>query len=367
MKKVKNTSVRLLLGLLAACCSCTKEQKAPGIYVDETDILTIDQMKPRDVIFKINGEKVTKADYVDLLDLRCALFKIGAGIPISHAHDDRVEEFRASRASGVVPELIHRTLFRQYAEKNGIIPTKEEVDKATEKFASVLKLRVSDLPLIAKEIGGNAGRGFAKIPYVDAQDAALRQSVSEGDINLVTDEEIAKREAFVKKFDENAEMENKKSRAALLEARAKILGGEDFREVTKRYAKVHPEYGEKWGEFEIGEIPEDSDLRKWLVTAKVGDVSEPIDMEDGIAIVKVLSKKKGEAPKNVEAPDVYVLARCTAYAFEFMRHQERPELIRQLKVWKHEEAQKQLGKMLMGAAVIECPHGTNFFASAILQ
>ena len=259
-------------------------------------------------------------------------------------------------------QLIHHELFRQYALEIGAEPSKEKIREAGEKLLIGLGRKNATVEQLASEIGGDAGELFRKIPYLDARDALLRQSVTTNDLDNVSDAEIKEREEFVAKFDANAEAMNAKAKARLNAARKRILAGADIAEEAKRIADaVNPQYAVKWGTFQTGEIAADEELVKWLESASPGDISEPVDVDDGLAIVKLIAKTKGDAPFGVEPPDAYELVRCTVKACEKMRYQNREEMRKQLLQWKREDAQRTLGMMLTERAVIEYPNGTNLF------
>ncbi len=278
------------------------------------------------------------------------------------ATEEELDEFRYTAGPGIILQLIHHELFRQYAEEIGAVPSEEKVADAAKSLLAALGRANSSIEAIAMEIGGDAGELFRKAPYVDARDAVLRQSVTTNDLDNVSDAEIKEREAFVAEFDANAENLNNKAKERLVEAKKRILAGADFALEAKNIAEsVNPQYGAEWGRFEIQEFPADEELHKWLLTAEPGDISDPLDLDDGIAIVKVLEKGKGEAPPGVEPPDAYTLVRCTTQAFEKMQYQDRIQMTRQLLLWKREDAQRILGTMLTDRAVIEYPNGTNLF------
>ena len=259
-------------------------------------------------------------------------------------------------------QLIHHELFRQYAREIAAVPSAEQVRAAGEAMLRALRRKNATIDSLADAIGGDAGELFRKAPYVDAQDALLRQSVTTNDLDHVSEAEIQERLAFVAKFDANAEKLNAKARERLAEAKKRILAGADFAAEARNIADVvNPQYGEEWGRFEIQEFPSNEELHKWLLTAQPGDISDPVDLDDGLAIVKVVERGKGEAPDGVEPPDAFTLVRCTTKAFEKMRFQDRAEMTQQLLLWKREDAQRTLGTMLTDRAVIEYPNGTNLF------
>ena len=366
-RKVNLFCLGAVIGTLIGFLGCSREEcqpKAPGIYVSEGKGKTIESMVSGDVIVRVNGENVTKEDFEVLLRVRTALFQIQGKMDLDDLENEAVTQFVEQTAPFLVMELIHHKMFSQYAAEKGIVPSKDQIEAARQAFAQSLSRKPADLERIAKRLGGAAGQYFADIPYINAQDELLRQSVTTNDLSHVTDEEIAQGEKYVENWNKTADRNNEGSRKRLAQARAEIDAGGAFAEVAAKYAQVHPEYGKVWQTVQLGELPRDEDLYKWLVQAKVGDISQPIDLEDGVAIVKLVSMGKGDAPPGVPLPDTYTLVRCTAYAYQYIGQLGRPEMRQELLQVKRQAAQRTLGVMLTERAVLEYPNGTNFFDSA---
>lgn len=340
-------------------CGCSDEPaRTPGVYVEKRSV-TWEQLADDDVMVAVNGRGLTKRDFNQLASLRCQLVALQqnrsfVGFP--------KKDVLGEMAAGLVMELIHHELFRQYAEKMAIRPSAEQVAEATKNLMSALRRpRGANFESVVALITDDARELFRQIPYTDAQDHLLRQSVTTNDLNNVTEEELSARLRFVADFDANADRLNAEQRRKLEVARVEIAAGGDFAAVTAKQAEVSPEHGKVWTAVELGELPPDEDLAKWLKTAKVGEISPPLDLPDGLGLVKLVSMGKGEAPPGAPLPDVYTLVKCTVRAFERMQYQDPPTMKNQLLVWKRQEAQKKLGTMLYDQAVIEYPNGTDFF------
>ena len=351
----------LALMFLCGCSDESWRHKKPGVYVAEGKGKTIAEMSPDDVVVVVNGDKVTKADYDALLRVRTAIFQLQKKIDVGDLKNATVEQFTAMTRPFIVMELIHHKMFEQYAREKGIVPSAEEVSRARDEFVRSLKRRPEEVELGRQRLERTAGDLFDRIPYVNAQDSLLRRSVATNDIDNVTEAELARLTAHMEKWNKTADDNNAESKRRLAKARAEIDAGVPFADAAKKYSQVHPEYGAKWETVELGELPKDEDLYKWLVKAKAGEISPPLDLEDGLAIVKVESIGKGDAPRGVPKPDVYTLVRCTAYAYQYVEHLERPKKIEEILNEKRSAAQKKLGTMLTGRAVLEYPNGTNFF------
>lgn len=364
----------IILGLIfiSACSQESQPDKKvlsnhptkPGLYINDKRSVSIADLELDDPILYVNCEAVTKRDFEALLVLHDRLWRIKQNVPFIVSKEE-MEQFRHQVGNAMMLELIQRALFRQYAKEKGIVPQEDEIRASTERFLKSLRKSGSKMSDLADAIGGDAGKLFKEIPYIDVQDAMLRQSVTTNDLSFVTKDEMARRIDFVKRFDANAEAMNERARKRLREARERILAGADIADEAKSiFDTVHPEYAEKWGRFEIQEFPSDEDVHKWLLTANAGDISEPLDVEDGIAIIKVLERGRGEAPPGQEPPLAFTLVRCTVKALEKMRYQTPDEMRRQILIWKQQEAQKKLGMTLIEKAVIEYPNGTNLFMHA---
>lgn len=366
---IRTFSIYRLAGCLCAAvalvgCSRNAEDDRNGALSLAGAEKRISEMSAGDIVVVVNGEKVTKADFDALLRVRAAIFQLQNKIDLEDTEADAVKFFETTAMPMIVPELIHHKLFEQYAKEKGIRPPPAAVASARERFAKSISRRTNEIERLSRRIGGLAGDVFARIPYVDAQDAMLRQSVTTNDLDSVSEADIARIQARIDAWDKTADRNNEESRKRLMEARAEIDAGGDFGEVAAKYSQVSPEHGKAWATYQLGELPKDEDLYKWLSKAKVGEISPPLDLEDGLAIVKLVEMGKGEAPAGVERPDTYTLVKCTAYAYQYVQHLERPALIREILKMKRSEAQKTLGTMLVGRAVLEYPNGTNFFGVA---
>ena len=356
----------LTVGVACFLCGCSDDgwrRKKPGVYVSEGKGKTLAEMSSGDVVVIVNGEKITKEDFDALLRVRTAIFQLQRKYDIEDLKNGEVRQFIDMTRPYIVMELIHHKMFAQYAKEKGIVPSAEEIAKARDEFARSLGRRVEDVDRCVKRLGRAAGEVLARVPYVNAQDALLRRSVATNDIDNVTEAELARLTAHMEKWNKTASDNNAESKGRLAKARAEIDAGVPFADVAKKYSQVHPEHGAKWETLELGELPQDEDLYKWLAKAKVGEISPPLDLEDGLAIVKLVSIGKGDAPRGVPKPDVYTLVRCTAYAYQYVEQLDRPKKIREILNEKRSAAQKKLGMMLTERAVLEYPNGKNFFGA----
>ena len=126
------------------------------------------------------------------------------------------------------------------------------------------------------------------------------------------------------------------------------------------------EQGKEWITVQLEELNAEGEkgLREWLKNAEMGDISDPIDFDDGVSIVGVVRKGEGEAPEGVVGPTLYTLVRCTMLARNNMEVPTADEVRKAVLEFKRGEARREVFTNLYHAATIEFPNGTNFFPNA---
>ena len=330
----------------------------PGVYVAEKSV-AIRDMEPGDVLYFINGEKITKADFDERFKLESTLFKMRR--EGSQASPKALKRYIAGMKKNVPSHLVQRKLFLQAAKKAGVGAEEGAVAKLDADFAKSLPRRPKEGEL-EKKMGAEVFPAFKKSLEEDAIIAAYRAKYWTNSFLYVSEEAVSNKWQDVLRFNAKADKENAKMRAKALEFRQKVLNGEDFGKLTQKYAKVHPEYGTNWTSAVLADFSSEDDIHKWLVNAKTGDISEPIEMDDGLAIVKLVSRHRAELPKGFTPEDEFTMVRCTFYIFNKVEEGTTPELIR--KTFLQEQLQKahgELGIKLWNEAVIELPNGEDFF------
>ena len=107
----------------------------------------------------------------------------------------------------------------------------------------------------------------------------------------------------------------------------------------------------------------DDPLLKWLLSAKVGDISDPIDLDDGVSIVGLKMIYEAEPAENGKpAVMEYDLVRCCFYAYEkFEVIEDRNDLIEDMIEMRREMLMEELRKKLTESVKIEFPSGRNLF------
>ena len=356
----------IFLAFTAGLIGCGEDMSAksrwqelkPGVYVAEKSVL-ISQMMPDDVLYFVNGEKITKADYSEESKILEGLYKLQRGSEAAASKSGR--KFLNALRRNIPSQLVQRKLFVQAARESGVqLPPGGEA-AFREKFIKTLPRRPKGNEL-EKVMGPDA---YARLRRKFAEDAlidAYRANYWTNSYLTVSEEAISNKWEEVQRVNAKADKLNAKMRKKALEFRQKVLDGGDFGALALKYAKVHPEYGTNWTSAVLAEFTPEEDIYKWLVNAKEGDISEPLEMDDGLAIVKVVSLHNADLPKGFKPETEYTMVRCTFYIYNKFVEETSPETIRE--VFLDEQLKKahgELGKILWNKAVIELPNGEDFF------
>ena len=351
-----------LVVLTALFGGCSRE-KAPGVYVADKK-LTIEEMRPSDVIMRVNGKAITKRDYVLYQNSFAKVYRMSRGISFD-AESVGVDDFVKSNEQRIPEILLKDELVRQAAAKEGVVATDDEVEAFAAPILDACKTRKLGLAGTAAKMGGAEAKYFVESIKAGLLGEKLVDRLIEKEYTEVSSEELTNQLAHVRRFNENADRMNALAREKLLKAKAEILAGGSFAEVAEKYSELRPEQGKEWQTVDIDELIGEGEaaLKRWLLTANVGDISDPIDMDDGICIVGVVAKGEGELPQGVSgpAPLLYTLVRCTLYARQNMVELDEAESRKLLLDHKRQEWSKGLLKRLYDEAAIEFPNGSYLF------
>ena len=346
---------QILIVLFSICLlGCeVKENLEPGVYFSDKTIAFSD-MSDDSALVEVNGEKITKADLVTYSLLLENLHRLRMKKPLTDSYNQKevVESFYP-----ILMQMIQNKLIEQYARKVDAVPDAKDVVNAEQDFVKSLGVTGNtSFDQVCSGFFASDRKLFEKIPFNQVRDIIARQTVVSNSLTSVSDEELNARKRFVEEFDANADKLNAESRAKLLRVRAKMLSSKkSFADITNSKAEISPEHGSSWIEGPLSDFEHEENLIAWLKEAKVGEISQPIDLQDGLALVKLENIKQGEDEK------IYKVVKCTVKAYENMTYQDQDAMTKQLLKWKNEEAQKILLEKLIKEAVLEYTNGTNFF------
>ena len=302
------------------------EGTAPAVTTDQIGetkvakpkkpVAVIDSLSPTSVVIRVNGEEITKAEFVAWERARTKTWAMTRGWKPDTSNDDTKKFIRNSRVRAL-GELVKNALIAQYAKAEGIEPEEKDVLTHKRKFLRRVKKPKSSFEDVVASMGAAEGEMLGRMLLGDAVTMAVLEHCSSNDLHTVSAQELTNRLEFVREWNQRADETNAIVRARAAKAKEEILAGAYFADVAKKYADFLPEQGEKWNTFYLDEFEGDDPLGQWLARAEPGDISDPIDLEDGISIVGLVAKL--ESPLSVSnKPPVYAyeVVRCPFYAYE---------------------------------------------------
>ena len=323
----------------------------------------VDNLAPTTVVMLVNGCAVTQADYAGWYRLRERIYRVTNKLA-KNEMSDRTRAFIRENRSRVVGDLLRRELMRQEAERLGVVVTEESIRRMEKRFMSSIGHAGEPFSKAEKIFGGDA-ESLRKAIYMDVRDGLCLEKASTNDLNKVSEKEIDDYIASAKKANAEAERKMAEQRERALKVREEILNGGNFAAVTSNRADIAKGDGTIWLTCTFAEAMEENEkLAKWLVTAKVGDISEPMDFEDGIAIVGLRHVFTEEDPEEGKEPEKeYDLVRCTFTAYDLIEGlDERKGIESEMLDERRQLAFRELGTRLTATAKVEYPLGTKIFS-----
>ena len=350
-----------LFAVFLAGCGQEGPSKSPGEYVGDVPRL-MDELSNGDVFLVVNGEKITKKDFKTAVSLEDKMRRMCAGDPLTGPNKP-AQEYSLWARPRTLSDVLRRALMRQFAKKNGIKPTKEDIEECSKSVVVNLRRRNATVDDLAKEFGKEDGRLFRQYLEDDATGIAARRFVDDRGILNITDDDVINISNRIARMQARAAASNAVEKAVLAKAISEIAAGKDFAEVAKAHSR-DPEQGTLWETSYLDEMESSPALMKWASSAKTGDVSGILELDDGWAVVKVVSRRDEDVPPGVvKIPrEIWELVRVSRNLFESPPDMDREEIVTRLLEFRNRDLQKKVGDMIMKDAVIEWPHGTNLFA-----
>jgi hypothetical protein len=172
----------------------------------------------------------------------------------------------------------------------------------------------------------------------------------------VTLTQIVNAKNRIKWDNEIAEATNALVYATASNVYSRIQSGEDFLELAKKYDElpVHGGPGE-WGRITASWYSDDVEFLKLLKNTPEGGITPPIEADEGLLIVKVLSKKTIE--ENEEQKDIYDLQRIYFRLPIFYKEEGDEEIKKNIHKAKCQKLAREIIDKAINDVVVEYPNG----------
>ena len=350
--------VTIWVGIWLAGCG-KNEQLEPGVYVGETS-KAIAEMVPEDVIVKVNGTAFTRADYELLLGGLEKIRKINQ--PSVNPLLD--ESTKARRGRTLPEEFIVLEILLGEARRRGITPDSKHKVNAERPLLGIAKKHGTTVDGLKTSADSEL-----RAVFLNVQNKAMVFALQEaefGDKLEVTDEDVAK---IRQRFDDYNAMSKATNQLVFARGKAiceRVRGGEDFFTIAREMSEEYEDSDVKdgvWGEFMRGEF-DNAAVADAVFSLPVGGISDPIDTDEGLMIIKVIERTGSDSAVAIEAATAKV-GRILLRLVEDMENVENEAVLRnRISRAKIERIITPWVAQLREKARIEYPNGTNFFQVA---
>ena len=329
----------------------------------------VDDLAADTPIIVVNGRPILQRDYAEWRRLRGRIFRVSNKIALD-TKNDKTASFEQDGRMRAPVELIQREIMRQEAEKLGVAVTDADRQRFEKKFMKSIHHGKEPFSAVSKIFGEKDVKGLAAFVESEAIADLTLIAASTNNLKSVSEAEIDERIAYVKDWNERAVATNAVQRARALQAKADILNGGIFATITSNRADVAQGDGAKWAILDIPEAIEECEaLGIWLAGAKMGDISDPIELEDGLSIIGVVQVYDDEdAEEGDAAQKQYELVRCTFHVFEEIElPDDRKEIADEILAERKDVARQELGRKFVETSKVEFPLGEKIFMPRVLK
>ena len=320
-------------------------------------------VRTNDVIACINGVGVTAGDYDNWIWVQKLAYCLGRGLDPTKVNQ-KSEAYISGKKVVFLNDLVRREVLRQACEKQGIVPPKKYVSEARAHFMSSIRKPKGSFEQFADTLPEPQRTVLIRQVESDARNTYFLEQSSTNDLRNVSDKELSDFIEKVNKYNEEVEAMNVKAVSKAAAAKAEILAGNTFYSVTTNRAEIFQDQGKYWDTVELSDLDPDEELFRFLCSAKEGDISDPLNLDDCIAIVGVLAKEPPTVHEGVEIGEQYSLVRCAFNAYEEADEPVHdPKKMRQsLLDQRVAEAREALMNKVLDDVKIEYPFGNKLFS-----
>ena len=267
-----------------------------------------------DVVATVNGENITVKEYKSTLELYKENLESMYGTSIWDTEVEKGVKYKDTFKNIMLDQMVDIEAVTQQAKKDGLAPSKEEVDKAFDE----LKKNI-DADEAYKKALQEKGIDDTYLRQQQEQDLTIQNYKENFDKNVkITDEEMQKyynehkkdyykdevkaSHILISTVDDNgkelSEAKKKEAKKKAEEVLKKAKSGEEFSELAKEYSddKGSAENGGDLGYFTKGQMVQP--FEEAAFSLKPGEISGIVESQYGYHIIKVYDKIDEQLPFN---------------------------------------------------------------------
>lgn len=268
---------------------CETEQRREKSY-EPGEETVVDALKPEDVLVAVNGYPLTKAKFDEVLKMKAQELSTRKGANAAYA-GNQLAEFKKS----YVPLFVNQRLLLDEAKRLKVLSAEEISRRVNEVVTKQAKARKIPMEKLVKSFHGDFRYALYDIQAMIVMNALIKKHIPP--VGVVDDNVVAEFQKAIKEDVEGATKTNEMIRAKMAGWKRDILANKvTFEELAKKYNSGDDEDQDKpgyWGNIERGEI-EDKRVQSAVFSLKIGEISDPVEDDDGYHLIRVLAIKPPE-------------------------------------------------------------------------
>ena len=351
--------------VLCASFGCTPEtdtrmaQGSPGVVfgTGTNDFLSL---SADDVILRVDGRSLDKRTLEREVDLQVALIRLFN----PELTDQVAEKMKHRMFPSQQRQLMSKMLLLNAAENEGLQPDAADIELVKQDILCAYgRNSLMGFKAVEKRLSKDAGAALeTKIKEDALVFAYFRKRAPEA--FAFTDEEYLAVSNHVNDLNRKSDELMQQQRKLAQEVYGKLKKGADFATVAKEHSVTTKEDmdGYLWGEYAPSEIPY-PEVKAAVAGLKPGQFTAPLELEDGIHIIKLLKRTGAGVESAVTInPEEVTLGRIVLNRPSTYSLGSRTAVARSNRDEKLEPLQQAWLKDLKAKARIEYPSGTNLWS-----
>lgn len=352
---------KLIVGiLLCAGCGCDRH------VVDEGN--TLASLDQNAVVAVVNGDAIRASEICNRLKMEVVARVLCSKSAHPLANDPYYTDFPAQRVGALWGEIINATLVDQEARRTQVTLSAFEFASATNDFLKAWhSYGLSQTNGIA-ELSRLCGVDETFLTGWIATDARREKFYNEAEPRCtnITSVTLAEYKAKLQDYNRRMTATNAVIARRITAIRDRILiSGESFEQAAEKESEVSSHEGTEWGKWCYEDFDSEGmkKVRDWAFSAKAGDIGGPFELEDGVSIVKLLSREDGPHKASMASDKIAAvrLARLTLKSYQVFKMPTDEAFREQLKRQFRFQINKSTLERKQLEMRIDYPCGTNLF------
>jgi hypothetical protein len=262
-----------------------KEEYTPGVFVEDVE-KRIDAMAPDDVLVAVNGNELTLEDYKRLLQH----YEMELKLKHRNARDSKLQVQLGMqwKSKSAIEEFVDREAVLAEAERLKLEALPENIKKTTDYAEMVQKASGVSYDEFCKQLSYTPESYRRKLQQ-DALRMTLRDVVFTNDLSA-TERELEIEKKRYEAYNQRCEATNQVVMARAEKLVQQLRGGADFEELARHWSEA-PEGQPVIEELSRSQIYE-PEIQMSAFELPVGSVSDPLDTESGLFIIKIFDRNE---------------------------------------------------------------------------